>query len=145
MINKLMALLLEELREGGIPDPLTESFTFAALWDDLARLAGETPPAIVRQFYEADCPDRPSEPGRAPDRNLVRVAALVIPVTRAPGNVEEGTRGAIVVDTQGGREGARPEPVLRLRTAGERGAALDHHRTHATHPAPRPGSVHRGV
>ena len=56
MINRLMALLLEELRDGGIPDPLTESFTFAALWDDLARLAGETPPTAVRQLYEADSP-----------------------------------------------------------------------------------------
>jgi hypothetical protein len=56
MINRLMTLLLEELRDGGIPDPLTGSFTFAAIWDDLARLAGETPPAAVRQRYEADSP-----------------------------------------------------------------------------------------
>lgn len=56
MINALMARLLDELQDGGVPDPLTESFTFAALWDDLARLAGETPPTIVRQLYEADRP-----------------------------------------------------------------------------------------
>lgn len=56
MINRLMTLLLEELRDGGIPDPLTAPCTFAALWDDLARLAGETPPAAVRQLYEADSP-----------------------------------------------------------------------------------------
>ena len=56
MINRLMTLLLDELRDGGIPDPLTASCTFAALWDDLARLAGETPPTAVRQLYEADSP-----------------------------------------------------------------------------------------
>lgn len=56
MINRLMTLLLGELRDGGIADPLTASFTFAALWDDLARLAGETPPTAVRQLYEADSP-----------------------------------------------------------------------------------------
>ena len=60
MINELMARLLDELRAGEVPDPLTASFTFAALWDDLARLAGETPPAAVRQLYEADRP--PTDP-----------------------------------------------------------------------------------
>ncbi len=51
-----MARLLEELQDGGVHDPLIASFTFAALWDDLARLAGETPPTLVRQLYEADSP-----------------------------------------------------------------------------------------
>ncbi len=56
MINRLMALLLDELRAEGISSPLTERFALAALWDDLARLAGETPPTVVRQLYEADSP-----------------------------------------------------------------------------------------
>ena len=60
MINELMARLLDELRAGEVPDPLTASFTFAALWDDLARLAGETPPVAVRQLYEANRP--PTDP-----------------------------------------------------------------------------------
>lgn len=34
MINRLMTLLLEELRDAGISDPLTASFTLAAIWDD---------------------------------------------------------------------------------------------------------------
>ena len=60
MINRLMALLLDELRAEGIPSPLTEQFALAATWDDLARLAGETPPIAVRQLSEDD--GLPAEP-----------------------------------------------------------------------------------
>lgn len=47
-VNSLLRQLLAELREEGIPDPLGESFSLAAIWLDLCRLAGETPPAQVR-------------------------------------------------------------------------------------------------
>lgn len=73
MINRYMALLLEELAGEGIPDPLGEPFTLAALWDDLARLAGERPPAAVRRLHDADGPSiNPQRPegGLAP--GLVR-------------------------------------------------------------------------
>lgn len=50
MINQYMTLLVEELAGDGIPDPLAEVFTLAAVWDDLARLAGERPPAGVRRL-----------------------------------------------------------------------------------------------
>ncbi len=56
MINRCMMLLAEELRAEGISDPLTVSFTLAAIWDDLCRLTGETPPGAVRQLYEGDSP-----------------------------------------------------------------------------------------
>lgn len=56
MIDRLMTTLIDELRAEGLPDPLGTSFTLAALWDDLARLAGETPPVAVRQCFEADSP-----------------------------------------------------------------------------------------
>ncbi len=56
MINRLLTLLTEELRDEGLPDPLGASFTLAALWDDLARLTGETPPTAVRQRFEAGSP-----------------------------------------------------------------------------------------
>jgi len=46
-VTAALTLLYEELA-AEIPDVLTESFTFAALWADLARIAGETvPPALV--------------------------------------------------------------------------------------------------
>lgn len=48
MINHYLTLLVDELRADDIPDPLGQPFTLAAIWDDLARLAGETPPAVVR-------------------------------------------------------------------------------------------------
>ena len=44
-INDLMALLVEELTEGEVPDPLGQEFTLALIWCDLARLAGEELPA----------------------------------------------------------------------------------------------------
>ncbi len=47
-IDTLMRALVAELAAGGVPAPLAQSFTLAALWDDLARLAGEpTPPAVA--------------------------------------------------------------------------------------------------
>jgi hypothetical protein len=56
MINRLLTMLTEELRDEGLPDPLGASFTLAALWDDLPRLTGETPPTAVQQRFEADSP-----------------------------------------------------------------------------------------
>jgi hypothetical protein len=56
MIERHMTLLVEELREAGLADPLAETFTLAAVWDDLARLAGETPPPAVRRRFEEDGP-----------------------------------------------------------------------------------------
>ena len=70
MINRLLPLLLDELHDEGLPDPLGASFTLAALWDDLARLAGETPPVAVRQRFEADSPlTDPSGWGNLPTRS----------------------------------------------------------------------------
>ncbi len=46
-LNTLMAALVGELEEGEIPTPLAQSFTLANIWADLARLAGEEPPAAV--------------------------------------------------------------------------------------------------
>lgn len=66
MINRCMTLLSDELRAEGIRDPLVADFTFAALWDDLARLAGETPPAAVRCLHEDGLPlCEPVDRGRA--------------------------------------------------------------------------------
>ncbi len=56
MINRLLTLLTEELRDEGLSDPLGASFTLAVLWADLARLVGETPPTAVRQRFETDSP-----------------------------------------------------------------------------------------
>ena len=56
MINRCMALLVEELPAEGIPDPLAEELTLGALWDDLCRLSGEAPPAAVRRMIEGESP-----------------------------------------------------------------------------------------
>lgn len=47
MINRCMGLLLDELLAEGIPDLLHRSFTLAAIWDDLSRIAGEGSPAAL--------------------------------------------------------------------------------------------------
>ena len=54
MINRYLSILIDELRAEGIADPLAQSFTLAALWDDLATLAGEAPPASVRGYLAGE-------------------------------------------------------------------------------------------
>ncbi len=44
-INEAMILLVAELAADDIPQPLSQRFTLAAIWQDLARLAGEELPA----------------------------------------------------------------------------------------------------
>ena len=56
MVSRYFDLLVEELQAEGLSDPLAETFTLAAIWDDLARLAGETPPPVVRRRFEDDGP-----------------------------------------------------------------------------------------
>ncbi len=46
-INAIMAALVADLTADEIPTPLTERFTLAHVWSDLARLAGEELPAEV--------------------------------------------------------------------------------------------------
>ncbi len=66
-INDLMAALVAELAEGEVPAPLTQSFTLASVWADLARLAGEPLPvavaAVVGDALDATCEPLP---GRQP-------------------------------------------------------------------------------
>ncbi len=79
MIERHMTLLVEELREAGIADPLAETFTLAAIWDDLARLAGEPPPPAVRRRFEDDGPTgNPATWG--PPLAPVPSAALAAPI-----------------------------------------------------------------
>lgn len=52
MINAAMTALLHELADE-IPDVLTQEFSFAALWADLARIAGEPLPRDVAAVLDA--------------------------------------------------------------------------------------------
>lgn len=52
MINTAFAALLHELA-AEIPDVLRESFTFAVLWADLCRIAGEPVPRAVAAVLDA--------------------------------------------------------------------------------------------
>ncbi len=52
-VNEALHALCAELAADGVPDPLGQSFTLAALWADLARLAGEDVPADVAALVEA--------------------------------------------------------------------------------------------
>jgi hypothetical protein len=46
-VNEIMRALTDELLDGDVPNPLGQEFTLALIWCDLARLAGEVPPADV--------------------------------------------------------------------------------------------------
>ena len=62
-IDATMRALVAELAAGGVPAPLARPFTLAALWDDLARLAGEPTPPEVNALLDG----RGTAPAR-PDR-----------------------------------------------------------------------------
>ena len=55
-VNRLLSALVAELAAGDVPDPCGQRFTLAALWLDLARLAGEEPPPAVRALVAAPAP-----------------------------------------------------------------------------------------
>jgi len=52
-LNALMAALVCELIENEVPHPLTQELAVFALWSDLCRLAGETPPSYVAALLDA--------------------------------------------------------------------------------------------
>ena len=69
-IGHCLTMLLDELREAGVADPLAERFTLAATWDDLCRRAGEATPGPVRaalgeKIDTSRSADRASEPPTA--------------------------------------------------------------------------------
>ena len=44
-LTAVFVALVDELADEGVPDALTQRLTLAAVWADLARLAGEELPA----------------------------------------------------------------------------------------------------
>ncbi len=52
-ITDALHALCAELAADGVPDPLGQPFTLAALWHDLATIAGEDVPAVVAVLVEA--------------------------------------------------------------------------------------------
>ncbi len=56
MINRHLSVLVDQLRAEGIADPLAQRFTLAALWDDLATIADESPPAAVGAVRQSPMP-----------------------------------------------------------------------------------------
>ena len=70
-INVAMAALVAELAEAEVPAPLSARFTLAAVWADLARLAGEAPPpaalAVVGDALDTICEPLPLRRGSYAD------------------------------------------------------------------------------
>ena len=64
-INEAFAALHAELVADDVPDALSQPFTLAAVWADLARLAGEEPPAAVAALLGAP-EDDAGEPYQRP-------------------------------------------------------------------------------
>ncbi len=52
-LNDLMTELVDELAASEVPDALAQPITLAALWADLARLAGEPLPRWVARRLDA--------------------------------------------------------------------------------------------
>jgi hypothetical protein len=73
-INTILAALVEELVEGGMDDPLAEPLTLAALWSDLARIAGEPLPADVAALVDGPRPIRPVLAVPKPTRRVCVIA-----------------------------------------------------------------------
>ncbi len=70
-VNELMIALVDELAAGDVPDVLAQPLTLAALWDDLARLAGEEPPRWVAAALD----DADRVPGHLAPVPIARPAA----------------------------------------------------------------------
>src|SRR6476646_3263609 len=49
-INTVMRAFVAELAAAGVPDPLNQQITLAALWDDLCRLSHERSPTAVERW-----------------------------------------------------------------------------------------------
>jgi len=62
-INAIMHAYVAELAEG-VPAPLSQRFTLAAVWHDLAALVGELPPPEVAALVDGPAP-RPRPVGPA--------------------------------------------------------------------------------
>lgn len=59
-VNEAFRILVADLAEEGVPAPLCQRLTVAALWSDLARIAGEPLPRPVAIL--ADLPVTPIRP-----------------------------------------------------------------------------------
>ncbi len=55
-VNELMRRLVADLEAEGVPDPLRQPLTLAAVWADLCKLHLERPPAAV--LVALDDPER---------------------------------------------------------------------------------------
>lgn len=51
-VNALMRAFVADLAAEGVPNPLGQELVFAAIWDDLCRLAKETAPMPVRRLLD---------------------------------------------------------------------------------------------
>jgi len=71
-----VAALVAELEEGELPAPLTQQFTLATVWQDLARLAGEPLPVAVAAVVDAAL-DATCEPLTPPARPPVHAGHTV--------------------------------------------------------------------
>jgi len=61
MIERLLRELLAELLAADVPAPLGQRLTLAAVWADLARLAGEEVPAAVLALLDGPAPRTPAD------------------------------------------------------------------------------------
>lgn len=72
-INAVLIAFLAELVAGDVPDPLAQPFTLGAIWADLCRLAGETPPPMLAVLLpQGDVRAGADEPPSHPESEVRR-------------------------------------------------------------------------
>ncbi|HEX5505310.1 MAG TPA: hypothetical protein VFW96_22015 [Thermomicrobiales bacterium] len=82
-LDALLRALVAELVAAGMPDPLDQRLTLAAIWDDLSRLGGERPPPAVRHLLTGDAtPDAPPAAAAGP---VARACARLVGELHARG------------------------------------------------------------
>jgi hypothetical protein len=82
-INQALTLLVAELAEGDVPDPLAQRFRLAFVWADLARLAGEPLPDHIAAALDEPAPVA-APPALDREAYAAGYRAVAGPITREP-------------------------------------------------------------
>ena len=82
-VNALMRAFVAELAAEGVPNPLGQELTLAAVWDDLCRLAGEAPPPPVEHLLAGTAAASPALVVLAAEGSISALCARLLHDLRA--------------------------------------------------------------
>jgi hypothetical protein len=84
-LNAVMAAVVDGLAAEGVPDALAQPLTLAAVWADLARLAGEELPAWVGARLEAPAANLSASGVERLPSGTTPMTGELLPVASRPG------------------------------------------------------------